>query len=97
MIKSFKRIKKKKLISIICLLVGLSIVILTIGLAVGLTVNKSSTSTGSGGGPTLLVGTTRASVTLNNVGILINNQGRLTGGCPDLINVVGTSFENSVR
>lgn len=72
---------KRIILSFICFV----LIIVTIGLAVGLTRSSSA------------AGTTRVSVALNNIGILNINQGRISGGCGSVFdNISATAFENQV-
>jgi len=67
----------------------LVVVSLIIGLSVGL--SKSETNSSS-----ILVGTTNANVTIDKLGILSLQQGRLVGGCSNLDQIVATTFEDKV-
>jgi hypothetical protein len=44
-----------------------------------------------------LVGTTNANVTIDKLGIISSQQGRLVGGCESLDQIVATTFEDDVR
>ena len=76
---------KKKILLCVCIIV----VSLIIGLSVGL--SKSETNSSS-----ILVGTTNANVTIDKLGIISSQQGRLVGGCSNLDNLVATTFEEKV-
>ena len=59
-------------------------------MSVGL--SKSETNSSS-----ILVGTTNANVTIDKLGIISSQLGRLVGGCSNLDNLVATTFEDDVR
>jgi hypothetical protein len=83
--------KKKEFWKKIILLCACIIVVsLIIGLSVGL--SKSETNSSS-----ILVGTTNANVTIDKLGIISSQQGRLVGGCESLDQIVATTFEDDVR
>ena len=67
----------------------LVVVSLIIGLSVGLSKSESNSSS-------ILVGTTNANVTIDKLGIISSQQGRLVGGCGSLDNLVATTFEDDV-
>ena len=81
--------KRKFWQKIIFLCVFVIIVSIIIGLSVGF--SKSETNSSS-----ILVGTTNANVTINKLGIISSQQGRLVGGCSNLDNLVATTFEEKV-
>ena len=59
-------------------------------MSVGL--SKSETNSGSN-----LVGTTNANVTIDKLGIISSQQGRLAKGCASLDQIVATTFEEDVK
>ena len=80
----------KKIILLCACIIAVSLIIgLSVGLSIGL--KKSETNSSS-----ILVGTTNANVTINKLGIISSQQGRLVGGCSNLDNLVTTTFEDKV-